>query len=105
MQRGQLWWCDVFPSFIGISGGFGVVEPRIHLCPFRARIWPFQAPKTLRFKGTMANFRKYYKTGEKKRQKDKWYPLHACTGGEALYYEGGLLQHRDEHLADPLSNP
>ena len=26
------------------------------MCPFRARIWPFQAPKTLHFRGKMANF-------------------------------------------------
>ena len=56
MQRGQLWCCDAFLSFIGISGGFGVLEPQIHhLCPFRPRKWPSQAPKTLRFKGRMAN--------------------------------------------------
>ena len=48
--------CDVFPCFKGISSGFGVLEPRIHHCSFRARIWALQAPKTLRFKGKMANF-------------------------------------------------
>ena len=30
MQRGQLWCCDVFPCFIGISGCFGVLERRIY---------------------------------------------------------------------------
>ena len=33
MKRGQLWCCDVFPCFEGISSGFGVLEPRIH--PYR----------------------------------------------------------------------
>ena len=50
------------------------------ICPFRARKWPFQAHKTLRFKGKMANFeaKNAVKQG-KKRQKDKWYPIRACT--------------------------
>ena len=34
----------------------GSWNPEFIFCPFRARIWPFQAPKTLRFKGKMANF-------------------------------------------------
>ena len=34
----------------------GSWNPKSTSCPFRARIWPFQAPKTLRFKGKMANF-------------------------------------------------
>ena len=52
------------------------------ISPFRARMWHFKAPKTLRFKGTMANFEttNAIKQG-KKRQKDKWYPFHACTEG------------------------
>ena len=59
----------------------GSRNPEFSICPFRARIWPFQAPKTLRFKGKMANFeaKNTVKQG-KKRQKDKWYPFHACTG-------------------------
>ena len=35
--------------------GLGSWNPEFTICPFRARIWPFQAPKTLRFKGKMAN--------------------------------------------------
>ena len=31
-------------------------NPEFTICPFQARIWPCQAPKTLRFKGEMANF-------------------------------------------------
>ena len=68
MWRGQLWCCDVFRSFIGISGGFllGSWNPDCTICPFRARKWPFQAPKTLRFKGKMANSEATNcKTGEK----------------------------------------
>ena len=33
----------------------GFWNPEFTICPFRARIWPFQAPKTLHFKGKMAN--------------------------------------------------
>ena len=47
--------CDVFPCK-GISGGLGLWNPKSTICPFRARKWPFQAPKALRFKGKMANF-------------------------------------------------
>ena len=56
MKRGHLWCCDVFPCFKGISDGFGVLDPESPICPFRARIWPFQAPNTLPFKGKMAKF-------------------------------------------------
>ena len=34
----------------------GSWNPEFTICHFRARIWPFQAPKTLPFKGKMANF-------------------------------------------------
>ena len=34
----------------------GSWNPKFTICPFRARVWPFQAPKTLRFKGKMGNF-------------------------------------------------
>ena len=34
----------------------GSWNPKSTICPFRALKWPFQAPKTLRFKGKMANF-------------------------------------------------
>ena len=65
----------------------GSWNPKSTICPFRARKWPFQAPKTLRFKGKMVNFEAKHivKQGEK-RQKDKWYPFHACT-------PPGLIQH------------
>ena len=52
------------------------------ICPFRARKWPFQAPKTLRFKGKMANFEATNTAKQgKQRQKGKWYPFHAWAGG------------------------
>ena len=51
-----MWCCDIFPCFKGISSGLGSWNPEFTICPFRARIWPFQAPKTLCFKGEMANF-------------------------------------------------
>ena len=35
---------------------FGSWNPKSTICPFRARKWLFQAPKTLHFKGKMANF-------------------------------------------------
>ena len=49
----------------------GSWNPESTICPFRARKWPSQAPKTLRFKGKMANFeaKKYCKTGKKKNAK------------------------------------
>ena len=58
----------------------GSWNPKSTICPFQARKWPSQAPKTLRFKGTMANFEvtNIVKQG-KNRQKDKWYTFHACT--------------------------
>ena len=58
----------------------GSWNPKSTICPFRARKLPFQAPKTLRSKGKMANFEatNTVKQG-KKRQKDKWCPFHACT--------------------------
>ena len=56
----------------------GSWNPEFTICPFRARKWPFQAPKTLRSKGKMANFEaKNTVKHRKKRQKDKWYPFHA----------------------------
>ena len=59
----------------------GSWNPKSTICPFRARIWPFQAPKTLRFKGKMANLEATITIKQgKKHQKDKWYPFHACTG-------------------------
>ena len=63
----------------------GSCTPEVTICPFRARIWPFRAPKPLRFKGKMANFEaknamKNRGPG-KKRQKDKGYRFHACKGG------------------------
>ena len=42
--------------YIGISAGFGVLEPRTHRCLFQAQIWPCLTPKTLRLKGKIANF-------------------------------------------------
>ena len=50
----------------------GSWNPEFTTCPFRTRIWPFQAPKTL------ASFEAKNTTKQgKKRQKDKWYPFHA----------------------------
>ena len=54
----------------------GSWNPESTICPFRARKWPFQAPKTLHFKGTMANFE-----AKNTVKQEKWYPFHACTGG------------------------
>ena len=34
----------------------GPWNPKSTIFPFRAQKWPFQAPKTLRFKGKMPNF-------------------------------------------------
>ena len=34
----------------------GSWNPKSTICPFRARKWPFQPSKTLRFKGKIANF-------------------------------------------------
>ena len=34
----------------------GSWNPESTICPFQARLWPLQAPKTLRSKGKMANF-------------------------------------------------
>ena len=62
------------PSFQVVLGSW---NPEFTICPFRARIWPFQAPKTLRFKGRMDNFEA--KNTIKQRKNDKWYPFHACT--------------------------
>ena len=59
MSRGQLWCCDVFPCFKGISGGFGS--------------WAPNSPFVLL--GPEYGFLEQ----RKKRQKDKWYPSHACT--------------------------
>ena len=45
----------------------GFWNPEFTVCPFRARKWPFQAPKTQRFKVKMANFeaKKTIKEGKK----------------------------------------
>ena len=47
-------------TFSLVQKAFQVVlgswNPKSTICPFRARNWLFQAPKTLRFKGEMANF-------------------------------------------------
>ena len=65
-----------FPCFKGISGGFGVLESRIQR--------PFQAPKTLRFKGARPILkRKVLSNKGKNAKRDKWYPFHACTSPPA----------------------
>ena len=56
MWRGQLWCCDVFPNFKGISGGLGVLEPRIHHLSFSGPKMAFSSSQTLRFTRKMANF-------------------------------------------------
>ena len=50
---------------MGISGGFGVLEPRKHHLSFSDPNMAFQAKNAI-------------KQG-KERQKDKWCPFHACT--------------------------
>ena len=77
-QFGQLWCCDVFPDFKGISGDFGVLEPRIHHLSFSGPNGLFKLPKHYILKGKWPIFEA--KNTIKKRQKDKWYPFHACTG-------------------------
>ena len=73
----------------------GSWSPEFTICPFRARIWPFQAPKTQRFKGKMANFETKNTIQQgKKRQKDKWYPFHACTGGAFFF----IFQEKNAHM-------
>ena len=64
----------------------GSWNPEVTICPFRARKWVFQAPKTLRFKGKMANLeaKNTVKQG-KNAKRDKWYPFHACTGAGCLW--------------------
>ena len=79
-----MWCCDVFPCLKAFQVVLGSWNPKSTICLFRARKLPCQAPKTLRFKGKMANFEatNAVKQG-KKRQKDKWYPIRACTGERA----------------------
>ena len=69
-----MWCCDVFPSFIGISGGFGVLEPQIHHLSFSG-LFKFQAPKTLRFKGKMANFEATNTVKQRKTPKGQMVPI------------------------------
>ena len=94
-----LWCCDAFfPFFIGISGGFGVLEPRLHHLYFSGLKMPFQAPKTLRFKRENRQFRseKYYKIGERnaKRTNGSIFthvppPPPVAIVGEGVYRWGG----------------
>ena len=73
---------------------WGLWNPESTICPFQARKWLFQTT----FEGKMANFvEKKLLNREKKRQKDKWYPFHACTGG--IEFEGGGIGGSGEHLA------
>ena len=60
----------------------GSWNPELTICPFRARKWPFQAPKTLRFKGKMANFeaKNTIKQG-KKTPKGQMVPISRVYGG------------------------
>ena len=72
--------CDVFPSSIGISGGFGVLEPQIHHLSFLGPKMAFSSSQNTTFEEKMANFEANITVKQgKKRQKDKWYPIHACT--------------------------
>ena len=51
--------CGVVTFSVGVwhfRWFWGGWNPKSTICPFRARRWPFQAPKTLRFLGKMANF-------------------------------------------------
>ena len=71
-----------FPCFIGISGGFGVLEPRIHHLPFVGPKMAFSSSQTLRFKGKMANFeaRATVKTAERT-PKGQMVPFSRMHGG------------------------
>ena len=81
MQRGQLWCCDVFRDFIGISSGFGVSEPQIHHLFFLGPKMAFSSSQTLHFKGKMANkSEKCNKTGEKT-PKGQMVPISRVYGG------------------------
>ena len=98
--------CKVLPTTSKANLEISFKRGKFTICPFRARKWPFQAPKPLRFKEKMANFeaKNTIKQGKmanfeatntikqgKKRQKDKWYPFHACT---VLREGGGAAAHR-----------
>ena len=64
-------------SFWGGGGGGGVavsMEPLVTTSD----------PKTLGFKGKMANFELTIQLEKKKKQKDKWFHFQACTGGGYL---------------------
>ena len=50
-------------------------EIQFTICPFRARIWPSQAPKTLRFKGKMANFEAKNTINQGKTPKGQMVPI------------------------------
>ena len=72
-----------FPCFKGISGGFGVLERRIHHLSFSApENGIFKLPKhyVLKGKWPILKRKNAIKQG-KNAKKDKWYPFHACMGG------------------------
>ena len=62
------------------------MEPRIHhLSFFGPEYGLLKLPKTLRFKGKMANLKQEYCKTWEKRQKDKWYPFHALVAHDCGY--------------------
>ena len=76
-----MWCCVLFSCFIGISGGFGVLKPRIHHLSFSGPKMAFSSSQNTTFYRENAQFRSetYYNIGEKKTQRDKWLHFHACT--------------------------
>ena len=77
MQLGQLWCCHVFLVFKTFQVVLGSWNPEFTIYPFRARVWPFQAPKTLRCKGKMDNFeaKNTIKQEKKKTPKGQMVPI------------------------------
>ena len=86
MQRGQVLCCDIFPSFIGISSGFGVLEPRIHHLSFSGPKMAFSSSQNYVSKGKWPILKREMLQNKEKRQKDKWYPFLACTPPPHSYY-------------------
>ena len=84
-----------------LRGGFGVLEPEVTICPFRAPNGLFKLPKHYVLKGTWP-ISKRNLLGEKS-QKDKWYPIRACTGGGGVprpfLRAGGTFVTRRRHMA------
>ena len=73
----------------------GSWNPEFTICPFRARIWPFQAPKTLRFKGRMANFEAKNTIKQEKNAKRTNGTHFRCIGGGGVEKRRGEENHHE----------